>query len=123
MKRAGVMLAAAAVVVSACGERSALSPTAERGRQVYLAQCAVCHATDPGLTGPVGPPVKGASRELLEAKVLRGNYPPGYQPKRPTALMPPLPALAPDIPALAEYLREGREASPRAQGKIISRPK
>jgi hypothetical protein len=37
--------------------------------------------------------------------VLRGAYPPGYQPKRPTSVMPPQPALAPDIPALAAYLK------------------
>jgi hypothetical protein len=53
----------------------------------------------------VGPAVKGASRELLEAKVTRGEYPQGYSPKRPTKVMPPQPALAPDIPSLAAYLK------------------
>lgn len=53
----------------------------------------------------MGPPVKGASRELLEAKVLKGTYPPGYAPKRRTAIMPPQPALGPDIPDLAAFLR------------------
>jgi mono/diheme cytochrome c family protein len=86
-----------------CGEE-ATSPLAERGRQVYLAQCMACHASDPAQPGPVGPPVKGATREVLEAKVLHGRYPPGYTPKRPTAVMPPLPVLAPEIPALAAYL-------------------
>ena len=99
-----VALLAAAVVLSACGG-PALDPEAERGRQVYLAQCTACHATDPARPGPVGPPIKGASRELLEAKLLRGRYPPGYTPKRPTAVMPPQPAVAADIPALAAYLR------------------
>jgi hypothetical protein len=37
--------------------------------------------------------------------VLRGTYPPGYAPKRPTSIMQPIPAVAPDVPALAEYLR------------------
>ncbi|MGH7312915.1 MAG: c-type cytochrome [Candidatus Rokuibacteriota bacterium] len=104
MKRAGVMLTAAALVVGGCGERPELSPLAERGRQAYLTQCPACHGPDPAQAGPLGPPVKGSSRELLEAKVLRGTYPPGYRPKRPTSLMPPQPTLAPDIPALAEYL-------------------
>jgi hypothetical protein len=49
--------------------------------------------------------VKGASRDVLEAKVLRGAYPPGYQPKRPTAVMPPQPQLAGDVDALAAYLK------------------
>jgi mono/diheme cytochrome c family protein len=78
---------------------------ATRGRQVYLAQCIQCHNANPAIPGPVGPPVKGASRELLEAKVLRGDYPPAYKPQRPTKVMPPQPTLAPDIPALATYLK------------------
>jgi mono/diheme cytochrome c family protein len=96
----------AASIIAGCSE--APGPTAatrERGRQVYLSQCTACHAFDPGQPGPVGPPVKGASPELLEAKVLRGTYPPGYTPKRPTAVMPPQTQLAADIAALAEYLR------------------
>jgi mono/diheme cytochrome c family protein len=96
---------AAAVALSACGESKPADPLAERGRQVYLSQCSQCHAPDPAQAGAVGPPVKGASRELLEVKILRGEYPPGYQPKRPTKVMPPMPALAPDVPALTAYLR------------------
>ena len=80
-------------------------PLVARGRQVYLAQCTQCHNVDPALDGPVGPAVKGVSGDVLEAKVVRGEYPPGYTPKRPTKVMPPQPPLAPDIPALAAYLR------------------
>jgi mono/diheme cytochrome c family protein len=93
-----------ALLVTGCGGPT-LSPEAERGRQVYLAQCTACHATDPAQPGPVGPPVKGASQALLEAKLLRGDYPPGYRPQRPTAVMPRMPQLAADIPALSAYLR------------------
>jgi mono/diheme cytochrome c family protein len=91
------------LLAAGCGD-GAGSAQAERGRRVYLAQCIACHASDPSQPGPVGPPVKGASQALLEAKVVRGSYPPGYAPKRPTAVMPPMPAVAPDIPALAAYL-------------------
>jgi len=49
--------------------------------------------------------VKGSSRELLESKILKGTYPAGYRPKRPTAVMPIQPAVAPEIPALAEFLK------------------
>jgi mono/diheme cytochrome c family protein len=94
-----------ALVVGGCGSDSGLSPSAERGRQVYLAQCTSCHAPEPAQAGSLGPAVKGASRELLEAKVLRGTYPPGYTPKRTTSLMPPQPAVAPDVAALADYLK------------------
>jgi mono/diheme cytochrome c family protein len=95
---------ALAVAVGGCSE-SGLSPSAERGRQVYLAHCIACHNTDPSQPGAVGPPLRGSSRALLEAKVLSGTYPPGYTPKRPTKVMVPIPAVAPDIGALADYLR------------------
>ena len=49
--------------------------------------------------------MKGSSRELLEARVVQGNYPPGYTPKRPSKVMPPRPDLAPSIPDLAAYLQ------------------
>jgi mono/diheme cytochrome c family protein len=90
---------------SACGEPAPTGALAQRGRQVYLSQCIACHATDPSQAGPLGPAVKGSSRELLEAKVVMATYPPGYRPKRPTAVMPPQPGLAPEIPALAEFLK------------------
>lgn len=98
------LAAMAALTLAACGG-PALSPEAERGRQIYLAQCTQCHATDPAQPGPVGPPVKGSSGALLEAKLLRGTYPPGYKPKRPTAVMPPQPQLAKETSALAAYLQ------------------
>jgi mono/diheme cytochrome c family protein len=103
----GLLVAALVTTVltlSAC-EQQQLSPSAERGRQVFLAQCVSCHGPDPARDGPLGPALKGSSRALLEAKVLNGAYPPGHAPKRPTNVMPPLPALAGDIGALADYLR------------------
>ena len=90
-------------VLGGCSD-AGLSPAAERGRQTYVAQCIACHNTDPTQAGALGPPLKGSSRELLEAKVLNGTYPPGYTPKRSTKVMVPLPAVAPEIAALAEYL-------------------
>jgi mono/diheme cytochrome c family protein len=98
------LAAAAALALVGC-ERETLSPEAERGRLVYNSQCTACHAFDPSQPGPVGPEIKGSPRELLEAKVLQGTYPPGYRPKRPTRVMPPQPQLAPDLPALAAYLK------------------
>ena len=80
-------------------------PAAERGRQIYLAQCTSCHNPDPSLPGALAPPVRGSSRELLEAKLVRGAYPPGYTPKRTTAIMARQPALGPDVPYLAAFLK------------------
>ena len=91
----------------ACGEGSKKTGEADsdRGKQVYLAQCTSCHNTDPAKAGPVGPPVSGSSRELLEARLLRAGYPPGYAPKRDTTVMPAQPQLAPYVNDLAAYLR------------------
>ena len=96
----------AALTLTACSETpSPSSPNAERGRQLYLAQCIACHNSDPAMAGPLGPPVKGSPRELLESKVLKGTYPPGYTPKRSTTLMPAQPALEGEIANLAAFLK------------------
>ena len=105
MRTAPLAALALALAAGGCSE-SGLSPEAERGRQVYLAHCIACHNTDPAQPGAVGPPLRGSSRELLEAKVLNGTYPPGYTPKRPTKVMVPIAAVTPtDVGALADYLR------------------
>jgi mono/diheme cytochrome c family protein len=97
-----IVLAAA---VAGCSSQETLSPEAERGRQIYLAQCTSCHSSDPAQNGPLGPAVKGSSRALLEARLLRGTYPPGYTPKRPSTIMQPMPHLAGSVDDLAAYLR------------------
>jgi mono/diheme cytochrome c family protein len=104
VRSAFILLAVLAALVSGCSQGPG-DPLVERGRQVYQAQCTQCHNPDPSQAGAVGPPLKGSSRELLEARVLRGAYPPGYTPKRPTAVMPPQPGLAQDVPALAAFLK------------------
>ncbi len=86
----------------AAAPAGAADPT--KGRHVWLAQCIACHNTDPTKDGPVGPAVKGSSRELLEARVLRATYPPGYKPKRDSTVMPARPDLAASIPDLTAYL-------------------
>ena len=93
------------LVLAACGPREQLSPEAERGKQVYQAQCIACHNQDPAKPGSIGPEVKGASAEVVRAKIVQGTYPPGYAPKRPTKIMQPMPQLAPEVDALTAYLR------------------
>ncbi|MGH7287739.1 MAG: c-type cytochrome, partial [Myxococcota bacterium] len=98
---------------------------AKLGEQVYMSNCTACHAQDPGQPGPVGPAVAGASLELLDAKVLRNTYPPGYTPKRDSQAMMPLVHLAPELPALAAFLakqgapagREPRSNVPRSEAQ------
>lgn len=123
MRRAGARVSVSlALLLAGCGDQpappqagnaSAPAPTpaavaaagsAEKGRQVWLGQCVACHNPDPTKDGPLGPAVKGSSRELVDARVVRGEYPAGYTPKRPTKVMPPRPDLAPSVPDLAAYL-------------------
>jgi mono/diheme cytochrome c family protein len=82
-----------------------------KGRTVYLTNCTACHNSDPSVDGTLGPAVAGASRELVEARVVRGTYPPGYTPKRPTQQMVPLPHLAPAVPDLAAFLAAAKPAA------------
>lgn len=75
------------------------------GRSTYMANCIACHAMDPKIDGALGPAVAGSSLELLEARIMRGEYPEGYTPKRPSRVMVPLPHLEPRLPELAAYLQ------------------
>ena len=80
-------------------------PDWERGRAVYVANCVACHNNDPSKDGPIGPAIKGSSKELIEDRVLNTSYPPNYKPKRTTKVMPKFPFLKDQIPYLAAYLR------------------
>ncbi|MGH0035969.1 MAG: c-type cytochrome [Myxococcota bacterium] len=77
-----------------------------RGRSVWMSNCIACHAQDPALDGALGPAVIGASHELLEARVLRAEYPEGYTPKRDSKIMIALPHLEGEIDALHAYLNQ-----------------
>jgi mono/diheme cytochrome c family protein len=99
-------LIAAIAAGSACdGDRDAnVPPEVVRGRAVHASKCLACHGPDPARPGPLGPEIAGASRDLLEARVVRGEYPPGYAPKRDTKLMPPMPEVASSVDDLAAFL-------------------
>jgi len=105
--RAWLLLASACL---ACPQSSdggaAKSSAAQRGRQIYENVCIACHNSDPTQPGSLGPQVAGASRELLEARVLRGEYPPGYTPLRPGQAMPRFEYLKDHIGDLAAYLQQ-----------------
>jgi len=97
-------LVAAAVACSEGVTSDSQAALVKRGQQVYAINCTACHAPEPTLAGPVGPAVAGSPLALLEAKVLRNEYPPGYTPVRSTSAMVPFAHLEPDLPALAAYL-------------------
>lgn len=81
-----------------------LSDLAKKGKGTYLANCIACHNPDPRIDGSIGPAVAGASLELLEARIMRREYPAGYTPKRKSDQMPDFPQLKDDIPGLHAYL-------------------
>jgi mono/diheme cytochrome c family protein len=100
---AGVVFCA--IALAACSERGEVQTPAQRGEQFYRNVCTTCHGIEPDQDGVIGPAIAGASLELIEAKVLRGVYPPGYQPKRNTKTMPPLPHLKQHVADLAAFLQ------------------
>lgn len=76
------------------------------GRTVYMNVCIACHHGDPSQDGTLGPAIAGSSLELLEAKVLRAEYPEGYEPKRTGIVMPTFEFLEEKLPDLAAFLAE-----------------
>jgi mono/diheme cytochrome c family protein len=110
----GVVLVLAGVLaLCACsGGEDRPQTAAERGHQVYRKICTACHHVDPTWPGAQGPAIAGSSRELVEARVVRGEYPRGYTPKRNTALMPAFPNLAEHVDDLAAFLAEAGEPKP-----------
>jgi mono/diheme cytochrome c family protein len=103
-----VFVGLAAISLIACSKdsdnASKNNPDWERGRAVFLANCVACHNNDPSKDGPIGPAIKGSSKELLQSRVLSSAYPPNYKPKRPTKVMPQFPFLKDEIPYLVAYL-------------------
>jgi mono/diheme cytochrome c family protein len=90
-----------AALLSACQKTA---DPVEAGRRAYQANCTACHNPDPTKEGTVGPAIAGSLPELVRARVLRAEYPPGYQPQRDTHLMPAQPFLAEQVDVLAAYL-------------------
>ena len=80
----------------------------QRGEVLYRSNCASCHGRDPNRPGALGPAIAGSPRALIEARVLHRSYPVGYQPKRQTHLMQPMPWMAPHIDDLTAYLAASR---------------
>ncbi|MBX3021835.1 MAG: cytochrome c [Bdellovibrionales bacterium] len=93
------------LLLAGCTKSNKPPPTPlEKGRSLYATHCTACHSPNPKLDGAVGPTAFGASSELLERRILHGDYPAGYKAKRATHIMPVLPFLKDDIPALHAYL-------------------
>lgn len=90
----------AAVSVAPMGASDLVS----RGKSSYMANCIACHNPNPKMDGSLGPGVAGASLEVLERRLVHGDYPANYIPKRKSKTMVALPHLAKDLQALHAYL-------------------
>jgi mono/diheme cytochrome c family protein len=101
--RVELLALAALLLLAACPPKNE-DPAVARGRQAYLGTCIACHNMNPALDGAIGPAIAGSSRELIEARVLRAEYPPGYKPKRETKAMPAQPQMAAQIDDLTAFL-------------------
>ena len=75
-----------------------------RGEHYYQNVCIACHSGDPNADGTLGPALAGTPLAVIEAKVMRGEYPEGYTPKRETATMPRFEFLGPELSNIAAYL-------------------
>lgn len=103
----GLAFAAACVlqIVSACGKKQETGdPEVNAGRALFMAHCISCHNVDPSRDGSLGPAIKGSPLELVQARVLRGEYPAGYVPKRNTRIMVKLPLTEEDVAKIHKFL-------------------
>lgn len=94
-----------ALLILAGGQAAMAAGSAAKGKQVYTVNCIACHNMDPSKPGVIGPEIKGSSKALISARVLKGQYPKGYKPKRATKMMPPMPHLKGNIDDLAAFLK------------------
>lgn len=112
MRRAiGVAMAVCLLAACSGGDGASIDSAEVRGEKIYKNVCVTCHGPDPNQDGTIGPAIAGSSVELVEAKLLRGEYPPGYAPRRQTQLMAPLPHLKDYVPDLAAYLQSVQPAT------------
>jgi len=104
-----LILLLSTLLFTAC-QKSSTSPAASnpdlvsRGRAIYQTNCTACHNANPHQAGSLGPDVYGSSKSLLEARILRADYPPDYKAKRMTHVMNPLPHLKNEIEAIHAFL-------------------
>ena len=90
---------------TACNKKdAAISDPVSTGRTLYAVHCTACHNPDPTHDGSLGPAIKGSALELVQARVMRGEYPAGYTPKRSTHIMMKLPLGEKEVEALHAYL-------------------
>jgi len=92
-------------VWTACNKKEAGGDSdVAMGRAMFMSHCIACHNVDPSRDGSLGPAIKGSSLELVQARVMRGEYPPGYTPKRTSHIMVKLPITEEDVEKIHKFL-------------------
>ena len=93
-------------VWTACNKKEAPGGDTDvaTGRAIFMSHCIACHNVDPSRDGSLGPAIKGSSLELVQARVMRGEYPPGYTPKRASHIMVKLPLTEEDVAKIHKFL-------------------
>ena len=81
-----------------------LTADIEKGRTVYFANCVSCHNSNPKKPGSIGPELYGVSIDVLTQKIVSGNYPENYRPKRTSKIMPSMPHLNKEISNLLAFI-------------------
>ena len=82
----------------------ALTNDIEKGRMVYFANCVSCHNNNPKKPGSIGPVVYGVPIDVLTQKIVSGEYPENYRPKRTSKIMPLMPHLNSEISNLYAFI-------------------
>lgn len=90
---------------------------ADRGEQLYRANCYSCHGVDPAHDGLLGPAIQGSSMALVTIRLQKGgrHYPPGYKPKRETTVMPPQAHLVSQVDDLLAYINKDHSTASTAK--------
>ena len=78
----------------------------QKGKELYIKHCTICHGASPKQPGSSGPPVYGSTEELLALKIFERKYPPGHTPKMKSKFMPEMSdkITKEDIASLFTYL-------------------
>ena len=105
MKKSAILIIMGGLFIS-CVPGALEEGDPAKGKKVYLRLCANCHGTNPAWGNFKAPALTGSSRELLEARILRAAYPPGYKPKKTTKNMPAFPREEPNIDDLFAFLNQ-----------------
>jgi mono/diheme cytochrome c family protein len=90
--------------LAGCKREADTRSAADKGRTLYSLHCIACHNVNPAKDGSLGPALQGSSLDLLLARILRAEYPPGYTPKRATRIMQKLPLSEEEVKSLHAYL-------------------